>query len=242
MSKRKNSEDLECTEHYERLVEKNYLQYLKDVKDFKYRGDATPLQVSVFEYGRSSNAWEDGPPSNSNLFSSDDESDADFELVSDEEDNTSYLTQSNTCDIENLVNFEVNHGSSLSKDLAVMFVRKQTPVSHVNGILKILNDHKEDVIKVPKTRATLVKTPKAKISTRPLKSGSEYYRGIRKALQNRARLIKNLNEIEIDIGIDGAKLYNSSKAQIWPTMGCITNKQNIRPFLIGMLVYYYFCL
>lgn len=75
-----------------------------------------------------------------------------------------------------------------------------------------------------------VKTPKEKIFVRKIIGGSYYYRGIGKALKERAHLLKDLNHIVLDIGIDGASIFHSSHLQIWPS---IVDDFNIRPFLIG---------
>lgn len=236
MSKRKLIEDLAGESNvnsYKRLVHQNYLQYLQNVGAYK---DAGPPLVSVYEYNKEGVC---GAPSISNNKLSEssfeqDCDDSDDDSDDDAHDNIFYLTD----DYDSSEDKHTNK-PSLSDDLAVLFVKKQMHVSHVNGVLEVLNKHKDEAIRVPKTRATLVKTPKEKITTRALPNGSEHYYGLKKALKNRGHLLKDLTEIEIDIGIDGAKLHKSSKSELWPTMGCITNLQNIRPFLISKIVHNY---
>lgn len=122
---------------------------------------------------------------------------------------------------------------SLSGDLAALVVKRRWHDREVNELLHVLNDHKVDEGKVPKTKAKLLNTPKEKINAREIAGGSFYYYGIRKALLRRAHLLKDLDHIELDIGIDGARIYHSSTLQMWPKIASVANCLNIRPFLIG---------
>lgn len=47
------------------------------------------------------------------------------------------------------------------------------------------------------------------------------------------RQLVSLNEIIIDVGIDGLPLFKSSKVCLWPILGKIANT-NITPFIIGV--------
>jgi hypothetical protein len=50
--------------------------------------------------------------------------------------------------------------------------------------------------------------------------------------------VENLNIIKLNlvINIDGAPLYRSSKTNVWPVLGRITNIKDSRPFVIS--IYY----
>lgn len=121
---------------------------------------------------------------------------------------------------------------SLAMDLASFVVKKARPTRDTTELLHILNDHGMEGL--PKTRNTLVKAPKGKIDLRPLSGvGSFFYRGIRAALEQRKHLLIQLDHIEIDIGIDGARIFKSSRTELWPCIASITNAMNLRPFLIG---------
>lgn len=145
---------------------------------------------------------------------------------------------------------------SLKGDLASFVVRRGTPVSHVNEFLNILHKHKDNpnLQDLPRSHNSLMQTSKNKIEVRsiptkpssksgPTTFGSLYYRGIATALTKRKELIKDLDRIIIDIGIDGANKYVSSKLTIWPIIGDIVNSSKIRPFLIGkyILTFETFC-
>lgn len=122
---------------------------------------------------------------------------------------------------------------SLSDDLASLAVKNRWSDQDVHDLLHTLNKHDVEEGNLPKTKAKLLNTPKEKISATSIAGGSFYYYGIRKALMRRAHLLKDLEHIELDIGIDGARLYHSSPLQIWPKIASIANSRIIRPFLIG---------
>lgn len=160
------------------------------------------------------------------------------------EDLLSEIEMSYDCDCL----LEEDHSSELPKrqvkidlatDLAGFVVRKGRPTRDTTELLHILNDH--DIKEVPKTRNKLLKTPKEKIEQRVLSSGGTYYyRGIRKALEARKHLLVELDHIMLDVGIDGARVFKSSRLDLWPCMSSIANSKDIRPFLLGidLLIYY----
>lgn len=125
--------------------------------------------------------------------------------------------------------------NDLASDLAGFTVRKGRPSRDTTELLHILNSHK--IKDLPKTRNSLLKTPKEKIEQRLLRGGGTfYYRGIRKSLELRKHLLVELDHIEIDIGIDGARPFKSSKLDLWPCMSSIANSADIRPFLLGIAI------
>lgn len=125
---------------------------------------------------------------------------------------------------------EVDNDNPLAKDLASFVVRRHIRTRATDDLLRVLNNNN---VRVPRTHQNLTKTPKEKINVRKMVGGSYYYRGIGKALKERAHLLKDLDHIILDIGIDGASLFHSSHLQIWPSIGSIVDEFNIRPFLIG---------
>lgn len=102
-----------------------------------------------------------------------------------------------------------------------------------NELLKLQreNGHPE----LPKTKETLLGTPRYSIHPRPCGGESEYYHfGIEKQLMKcNYRFLSEEDEVVIDIGIDGLSLSKSSKLKIWPITGAFVNKPNFSPFLIG---------
>lgn len=155
------------------------------------------------------------------------------EYISDFESDTSELSYPSSDEEENLTKLKRPVRKQLSDDLASLVVKKRWEDRGVNELLRVLNNH--DVKNVPKTKDKLLSTPKEKINVRPIAGGSFHYYGIRKALLRRTHLLKDLDHIEIDIGIDGARLYHSSPLQIWPSIASVANCSNIRPFLIGKI-------
>lgn len=126
-----------------------------------------------------------------------------------------------------------NAKNELASDLAGFAVKKGRPISDTTELLHILNKHK--IKDLPKTRNTLLKTPTEKIEQRELAGGGTfYYRGIRKSLEARKHLLTNLHVIELDVGIDGARAFNSSRLDLWPCIAALTDLVHIRPFLLGI--------
>lgn len=129
-------------------------------------------------------------------------------------------------------NLENNDPEAFKSKLAV-FIKKSTLSRALsNELLKLLreNGHPE----LPKTRETLLGTPRFSIHPRPCGTGEYYHFGLEKSLVrcNYQFLIDEEN-VHIDIGIDGLSLAKSSKLKIWPISGAFVNKPNISPFLIG---------
>lgn len=131
---------------------------------------------------------------------------------------TSSDTDFDFCDVclssddEEIVNTSTKR--SLSDDLAALVVKRRWHDREENELLHVLNDHNVDEGNVPKTKAKLLNTPKENINTRQILGGSFYYYGIQKALLRRSHLLKSLDHIELDIGIDGARLYHASTLNI----------------------------
>lgn len=132
-----------------------------------------------------------------------------------------------------------NTKKDLATDLAGFVVRKGRPTRDATELLHILNDH--NIKDLPKTRNNLLKVPKEKIEQRVLSGGGTfYYRGIRKSLESRKYLLVDLDHIELDVGIDGARPFKASKLDLWPCMSSISNSADIRPFLLGISLFQFF--
>lgn len=108
--------------------------------------------------------------------------------------------------------------------------------SAVTKLLKGLrcNGHEN----LPSDARTLLQTPTVK-STTVTDSGSFYYYGLRKALEDHLKRTRPVskpikNPILINLGIDGLPLTKSSKSQLWPLVGQIIHDDHREePFFIG---------
>lgn len=103
-----------------------------------------------------------------------------------------------------------------------------------NSLLKFLNEngHPDN----PKDVSTIMKTPLQKIQLKNVHPGLYYHFGIQNHFAEKYYSFLDApsnNKVEIDIGIDGAKVFNASKITIWPIIGAFVNKPNLSPFLIG---------
>lgn len=115
--------------------------------------------------------------------------------------------------------------------LSAFAVKHQLTHLALNDLLKIMR--KKGVKNLPLDARTLLKTNKRPVVVIEVAPGEYWHGGIEKGLNS---LLKNnsniLNEITIDIGIDGIPISNSSKAQFWPILGRI--KQHNSIFVIGI--------
>lgn len=75
----------------------------------------------------------------------------------------------------------------------------------------------------------------AKIKLKSVHPGQYYHFGIQHHFndKNYAFLQPACKNVNIDIGIDGAKIFTASKITIWPIIGAFVDRPNVRPFLIG---------
>jgi len=84
---------------------------------------------------------------------------------------------------------------------------------------------------------TLLNTPK-KTVTRECGSGHYFHYGLEKALKEKLKHCTNINDvdnIEININIDGLPLTKSSQSQLWLILGQIYNIDVTEPFLKRIL-------
>lgn len=88
----------------------------------------------------------------------------------------------------------------------------------------------------PANWTTLFKTPRNPIATTPMGQGSMLYIGIEKGLKIYSfSVLKDLNELILDIGIDGFAIACSSGLCGWPILGSVVGRRAV-PFLIAMYV------
>lgn len=102
-----------------------------------------------------------------------------------------------------------------------------------NSLLKFL--HENGHADVPQDICTIMRTPLNKIQLKTVHPGLYYHFGIQNHFTEKQYSFLNApcNMVEIDIGIDGAKIFKASKITIWPIIGAFVNRLNVKPFLIG---------
>ncbi|XP_054745455.1 uncharacterized protein LOC129249819 [Anastrepha obliqua] len=107
-------------------------------------------------------------------------------------------------------------------------------VSHnvVTHLLQVLR--RIGVKDLPLSAKTLFKTNKKKAVIQSIPSGEFLYRGIQYHFKIGAfAFLHDKDEVQIDVGIDGLKLYNSSSKVLWPILGAIVGFPNEYPFTIA---------
>ncbi|KYN02771.1 hypothetical protein ALC62_06406 [Cyphomyrmex costatus] len=103
----------------------------------------------------------------------------------------------------------------------------------LTALLHILNEEGHD--ELPHDARTLMNTPKETI-IRECGTGHYFHYGLETALQQQLKYFTNINNIEnieININIDGLPLAKSSQSQLWPILGQMCNIGITEPFLIG---------
>lgn len=146
------------------------------------------------------------------------------------EDNTlieQYLEESEESEV-----LESEFRSPFVVNLAKWVIETNIARDSVNSLLKLIGPNVNE--RIPKSYTTLMKTPLKKIVLKTLDPGMYFHYGIQSHFSNTSYgFLENANEIKIDIGIDGATLFKSSKITIWPIMGAFVDMPNIKSFLIG---------
>lgn len=123
--------------------------------------------------------------------------------------------------------------SKLVKDLRHLVISENCTVSFTNKILNVLRDngHKE----LPKTRATLVHTPRSQLNLRDCPPGDYFHFGIEESLLQfpENSYPASAECIMLDIGIDGLPLSRSSTLCLWPILASFSNVKEVTPFVVG---------
>ncbi|KAI8118471.1 hypothetical protein CVS40_9894 [Lucilia cuprina] len=101
---------------------------------------------------------------------------------------------------------------------------------------KLLIILQEEGLDVPLSAAALM-GKRQELSIRKVFGGNYCHIGIESQLRKFEQVLKNYDEIELDINIDGIPLFKSSRVQLWPILLKIVNVQEkVKPFPIGIYV------
>lgn len=151
-------------------------------------------------------------------------------------------SERNEEDLEDQIsNFEqFEHGETVWKENCLReqlkeWVLKYHPTTEsTRALLKILNDKHSEI---PLSVVALVGKYQP-VVIRTVAPGTYFHIGIKYNLSKIAEQIKSegINEIVLDIGIDGLPLYKSSETGLWPILGRIVNMPMVKVFLIGSYV------
>ncbi|XP_050324473.1 uncharacterized protein LOC126755787 [Bactrocera neohumeralis] len=102
----------------------------------------------------------------------------------------------------------------------------------LEDLLKTLR--KVGVDGMPLSAKTLLNTSKEKINITEMQDGEFLYLGIQNYfVSSPFNYLEGKNEVYLDIGVDGLKLYKSSNRVLWPILGSVVGFPNISPFMIA---------
>lgn len=126
---------------------------------------------------------------------------------------------------------EIRFDDDISKELAIWAVKFGETHMSLTALLNILRRYGHEL---PKQARTLLHTPRVPIKPRSCPPGESFYYGIEKNLIEHCEDTSCLraDEIVVDFFFDGASLSNSSKWNIWPLIGAVADKLNLRPFVV----------
>lgn len=110
-----------------------------------------------------------------------------------------------------------------------------TPICHVNSLLALLQPHFPSL---PKDGRTLLNTRREYVIDNI--AGGKYHHfgvehGIKICLQQYAHLC-DLDELSLQLNIDGVPLFKSSSESFWPILGLLQQEQKSEPFIIGLWI------
>lgn len=109
-------------------------------------------------------------------------------------------------------------------------------ISHtsLNALLSIERVHHPAL---PKDARTLLKTA-THYNTVSINGGSYYHFGIatwvRPITDNMSVSVQNIEEVSLQVNIDGLPLFKSSNMQLWPILGKLVQPVYSKPFVIGL--------
>lgn len=149
----------------------------------------------------------------------------------DESDVNDFAEINSTSSSDENDNFEPDL-KELLRDWAVRYKISHTALSALLSLLK--SKHPE----LPKDARTLLSTP-CSIATVAKCGGQYYHFGVAASVVTKLAKyepgeVANLEEISLQINIDGLPLFKSTSAQLWPILGLIDNLHSASPFVIGL--------
>lgn len=106
---------------------------------------------------------------------------------------------------------------------------KNIPQSALKDLLTILNDRYPDTW--PNDPRTILKTPR-EVHIEVVEPGLYWHNGITGPLE-RILASETLEQITLNINMDGLPIFNSSKKEFWPIL-CNIHELKEQPFVIGL--------
>lgn len=153
------------------------------------------------------------------------------------DDNSTVQHEVNTETFETDTSSDTDNETVELTDILVPWVSKFN-ISHsaLNGLLSILRPYHDTL---PRDARTLLKTTK-QYCILSIAGGSYYHFGIEtwvKSIIESHPVLKansNIEEVSMQINIDGLPLFKSSNMQLWPILGRLVKPILSRPFVIGL--------
>lgn len=115
--------------------------------------------------------------------------------------------------------------------LAKFVVQYRLTVEATGALLSVLRDEGLDV---PRTRTTLLETPRSAITPKRVHPGEYIHFGLKKTLTNLIDdpIVASMDDIVLDINIDGLPISKNGRC-LWPILAAFPNVYTISPFVVG---------
>lgn len=121
---------------------------------------------------------------------------------------------------------------SLFSELAQWAIQHSIRQSALNGLLTILKPFVTDAL--PKDARTLLKTPKAIVTSPMGVDGAYWHFGLENCLSGYFDNLAESLELHLSFNIDGLPIGSSSKKSFWPILFNINDLRSFKPMIIGI--------
>ncbi|XP_071568774.1 uncharacterized protein [Temnothorax nylanderi] len=133
-------------------------------------------------------------------------------------------SDSNTSNNNNFINEKTLNNESIQPQLVTWALKNKITHVAINELLAILKPKHDEL---PLDARVLMKTPR-KNTLKIVEPGHYYHFGLNNCIQKLSSFVtlKNLQQIEVYINIDGLPLFKSSNQQLWPILCSLVENHN----------------
>lgn len=131
----------------------------------------------------------------------------------------------------NVEDINVPHKVELTEKLKQLFLKHHVGRRLGDDLLNVLY---EEGLNVPNSTKKLLNRGKKCIVTRTVNPGKYFHFGLKNQVLKLSEFLKDIDVIQLDIGIDGLPLFKSSSVGLWPILGKLINCKFDCVFPIGI--------
>ena len=142
-------------------------------------------------------------------------------------------TASNSSYSSNVSAHKDRNNNQLKDSLAQWAIEYKIPQVALSGLLSLLQVNHPNL---PKDARTLLQTT-VSYSTKVIGGGSYHHFGLQTSITSKLNSYSGpqyMNQLSLQMNIDGLPLFKSSSGQFWPILGMIEQLPQKEPFIIGL--------